>query len=200
MHRAVVGALRTIQGNFASDELAFLALTSKIELPFRDRLAFAMAVAAGAKRGRVAREYRRTDIALLEDGRASALVEIKACYSFDLIDQAHRFVSYVTADLEKARRCGRGRCACFGILLAVHPRSAIPSGIFDTIKYARRVNAKVKENGSPAVVKVVATKQAEKHLSSFELLYRFDWRLGEYLGIGADLMGWVVAPFPQDVA
>ena len=71
--------LRAIR--FEPGELAYLALTSKPELQVRDRLAWEL-TKAGV---RVAREWRRCDLALLSgNGTPLALVEMKATHTGDM--------------------------------------------------------------------------------------------------------------------
>ena len=69
---------------FAPGELAYLALTSKIDRPLQDRLAWSLRTQLPALV--VSREWRNTDIAVLSaDGRSPmVLLEAKARYSFDV--------------------------------------------------------------------------------------------------------------------
>lgn len=64
---------------FADDELAYLAATTKIELPFRDRLAYLSHRRFEPEGVLVAREWQRIDLAMLTaDGTPVCLVELKA--------------------------------------------------------------------------------------------------------------------------
>jgi hypothetical protein len=113
---------------FEVDELAYLALTSKIELPIRDRLAFALYKRLDQRL--VAREWKRVDLAVLgTDGSTpELLLEAKALYTFDLIGEAvwvDRFPKRVRDDVAALRN--RSDLAewtqLFALVLATHPLS-----------------------------------------------------------------------------
>ena len=192
MFSDLVNALNQAEKSFDPDELAFLALTSKIEQPFRDRLAYALAGPAVESGGRIAREYKRGDIAWLIGQAPKAIVELKACYTRDLITQPEIYLRYLKSDLQKAAACGGPDCGCFAVLLATHPRSSVPPEIFDTIKYARKVNSEIKKYGNPEEVRQLAEVKARSHLHQLGPTHEFCWSLGAYLGIQVDLLGWLV--------
>src|SRR5438105_184489 len=77
----LIAGLRDAAASFDPGELAYLALTSKVEHAVRDRLAWAL-----SKRGHcVAREWRRTDLAVLDEaGDPRAALEAKATYTHDV--------------------------------------------------------------------------------------------------------------------
>lgn len=77
----LIAGLKDAGASFESGELSYLALTSKVEHAVRDRLAWAL-----SKRGhRVAREWRRTDLAVLNDaGDPLVALEAKATYTHDV--------------------------------------------------------------------------------------------------------------------
>src|SRR5215218_1528708 len=99
--------LSTIDRRFDVDELAFLALTSKMELPLRDRLAYVLF--RRLPQFLVAREWRRVDLAVLAPGDPPVpkmLLEAKALYTFDLVgDDAwiRRYPDKVERDVKKLR-------------------------------------------------------------------------------------------------
>jgi hypothetical protein len=95
--------LRSLEGpdpdtGFRRDELAYLALTSKPELPIRDRLAFCLHRTLEDKGLFVAREYhlggrKHADIAILQ-GKDSGmstkvLIELKVSSFFNLDREVH---------------------------------------------------------------------------------------------------------------
>src|SRR3954447_11031963 len=91
---------------FERDELAFLALTSKIELPIRDRLAYSLY--QRLDECLVAREWKRVDLAVLsDDGKTPVmLLEAKALFTFDLIGDdvwVDRFPQKVREDVKALR-------------------------------------------------------------------------------------------------
>jgi hypothetical protein len=174
------------------DEFAFLALTSKVELPFRDRLAYALATSAAPRGERVAREWKRCDLAWLSDSGPKLLVEVKACYTFDLVIQPDVFLGYLRADLLKSRNLVGSGPACFAVLLATHPSGEIPAPLFDTIKYASGVNGAISRFGGVDQVCTRAVAEAEGKLRGFSSVKSFRMELGSYLGIGAVVLGWIL--------
>ncbi len=77
-----------MDARFGADELAFLALTSKVELPVRDRLAYALFERLPDRL--VAREWKRVDLAVLARRPTPfpvMLLEAKALYTFDLVGE-----------------------------------------------------------------------------------------------------------------
>ncbi len=88
-------------------ELAYLALTSKIERPLQDRLAWLLHIRLPG--WVVSREWRAIDIAILSAGAESPLVllEAKAMYSFDVAWEhragAATYPRLMQQDIAKAR-------------------------------------------------------------------------------------------------
>ena len=75
-------ALSNVGRDFEEDQLAFLALTSKPELQIRDALAWRLHRALPDLI--VSREWRRTDLAVLDRaGNPLMLLEAKAMATFD---------------------------------------------------------------------------------------------------------------------
>lgn len=101
--RQVLGAaVAGLTDAFEPGELAFLAVTSKAELPLRDRLAWRLAQDLGEAYV-VTREWRRADLAILAGSNVVAQVEAKALYSFDVLREAGRqkYLAYLHADAAK---------------------------------------------------------------------------------------------------
>ena len=110
----LVEELERLGALFEEDEVAFLALTSTIEGPVRDRLAYRLHKRLGSS-WLVAREWRKDDIAVLSRGDRAVpimLLEAKALYTFDLVGAAawvQRYPDMVARDFEKWSAYGRGR-------------------------------------------------------------------------------------------
>ena len=67
-------ALLNIDKLFGKNELAYLALTSKIENPIRDKIAVYLNNKLYEKDILIAREWKRTDIAAIKNGVAVSLI------------------------------------------------------------------------------------------------------------------------------
>src|SRR5262245_20896226 len=101
---ALRDAIHDALDRFAPNELAYLALTGKVENNVRDRVAWELNLKLEDRV--VARESRRRDLVVLEralDWSPVALLEAKALYSFDLVWKAEFFVDLVRKDIDKAR-------------------------------------------------------------------------------------------------
>ena len=183
---------------FQPDELAYLALTSKIELQVRDRLAFALYRRLGDRL--IAREWKRVDLAVLaSDGETpEMLLEAKALYTFDLIgNQAwvSRYPNMVKADL--AALCARQdlteRTQLFALVLATHPSSQATAHLKHVAKYSRGVGKAIGSHGDAAAV----LRQADEALRA-SLPHAGDIHAGEIPGgvaydVSVNVPYWLVA-------
>jgi hypothetical protein len=139
MTASIVSALSRAAESFAPDELAYLALTSKVEHAVRDRLAWALQTELGD--AVVAREWKRCDLAILDDLAVPlALIEAKAMYSFDAGSAARsRYLAWIGNDIRKARVLDQSsRADVFALLLSIHVEGVLdaPAGV---VKYRRDI-------------------------------------------------------------
>ena len=82
---ALIKSLQQTSIEFGEDELAFLALTTKIELPLRDRWAYVLYRKLSRSNLIVSREWKRIDLAVLKDKIPLALIQLKAMYTFNAV-------------------------------------------------------------------------------------------------------------------
>jgi hypothetical protein len=119
---------------FEAGELAFLAATSKVEQPIRDRLSWRLQQTL--KDYDVVREWRRADIAILKDESPVAVIELKAMYTFDTALNNHmQFVAAISKDEQKALKLVGPDVPIFTVLLAAHPKPSNPDLMKPFIKY-----------------------------------------------------------------
>jgi hypothetical protein len=137
---------------FEVGELAYLALTSKVELPIRDRLAFALYKRLDQRL--VAREWKRVDLAVLApDGSTpELLLEAKALYTFDLIGEAvwvDRYPKKVREDIAALRNRSDlvEWTQLFALVLATHPLSQAGPELRHVAKYSRGVGKAIEALG-----------------------------------------------------
>ena len=102
---ALTTALSEIAASYAPDELAYLGVTSKVELPFRDHLAWLLHRALSPEFV-VSREWRRADLAVLHGSDVLAQVEAKAMYTFDVLSPVNRkaYADRLRADARKMHK------------------------------------------------------------------------------------------------
>lgn len=118
----IVRALKGLEGAFDKNELAYLALTSKPELPVRDRLAYQMYREFRERTHNVAREWGRVDIALLERDQPRICIQLKAWSLFTFIDRqgARRHRVDVEEDIDKCRSRFGSEPKVYSLILATH--------------------------------------------------------------------------------
>lgn len=134
------GALKDLRSE-PPERLAYLALTSKVEHPFRDRLAWRLHEILWPNY-LVAREWRRVDLAILDrkTGGPAALVELKAMYTADAVapDVLRRFAGMMSDDAKKAAKLADA--PVFNILIATHVDGEITGALSKAVKYANGLN------------------------------------------------------------
>ncbi len=98
----VANAMKSLGDEFSANELAYLALTSKVELPVRDRLAYSLHRQFGnIDRAIIAREWQRVDLAILVEQKPKLLLEVKAMYDFDILKRNGKMLDSVRKDLRE---------------------------------------------------------------------------------------------------
>jgi hypothetical protein len=187
-------AVHAIASPEAPDEIAYLALTSKPELPIRDRIAFQLTKLESCRERLVAREYRRTDLALLHHGEPELIVELKACYSFDMVTNPARYIDYVARDLTKCRETAGNECERFGLLLVTHPRVAVAPDLRTLVKYSGGINAALRASGNEQRLHERAATAARHGLQALGPVVPVGFGEGEYAGVRLQLDGWLVGP------
>ena len=163
MHDKLIDSLHDLTGEFQPNELAYLALTSKIEGPLRDRWAYSLHQALSPEHV-VAREWpgprtsgkrRRADLAIVAHGSAHAIIELKAIYSFDVINSRHKeFIEWLRTDGEKWSDCASA--SIYTVLLVTHPDGEVAGHYERIVKYVPEINRAVHKCGSPEKVKARA--------------------------------------------
>ena len=159
MHDKLIDSLHDLTGEFQPNELAYLALTSKIEGPLRDRWAYSLHQALSPEHV-VAREWtgpsgKRADLAIVAHGSAHAIIELKASYSFDVINSGRKkFIEQLRTDGEKWSDCAGA--SIYTVLLVTHPDGEVAGHHKGIVKYVPEINRAVRKCGSPEKVKARA--------------------------------------------
>ena len=193
-----------MQNAFRENELAYLAMTSKIEMPFRDRLAFQLHNALSSNKIFVAREWptgdshKAIDMALIDKhGNPLDLMELKALYTFDVFKREgdkivlEKYFDYMINDLEKMN--GFQDVGKYLILLMSHvPQvpSKIPKKLVkydgDIVRYMDQLNS-----GNDAKYRYDVLRLAnEKFVNSPEIKEgKID--CGQAFGVNVSLFFWI---------
>ena len=180
--------------NKRKNELAYLALTSKVERPVQDKWAFLLHRELQPKY-LVAREWKRLDIAILNKETPKALIELSAVYTFDVFSKSKRIIQKLEKDEEKSKKLFPKCKNIYTVLLMTHPYSRFPKAL-TSLKYRKGVNAsynkgKMRENSEPTEAK---DKMVEKLKQKVKGRIITDGKLeaGEAFGIKTSIFYWII--------
>ena len=194
MEELIKESLTSVDREFRPNELAYLALTTKIENPIRDRWAFMLHQNANASRLTVAREWRRTDIAVLEGEVPKALIELKAMYTFDAAldqDNIGGFCDAMEKDQEKARSLSPSESDIYTVLLATHPHSAVPKVHERVVKYRQGINSALKRYGGSDAVASAAVQAVNRRLAKKNIIASGSFDGGRAFEINTQVFYWL---------
>jgi len=165
--------LSTLQTSFYSNELAYLAATSKVEGQIRDRIAYQLHVQLEpgllVHREWKGRNNLWADIAVTdEQNRPKYLLELKA-HSAPTYEQG--YTELIRKDLQKLYRAGEGDTELYIIFLfnhLYHPGTLDPKYAY-AIKYFDLQNNASYQNGFAKDVSQQTDAHWQKHLSRIGL-------------------------------
>ncbi len=192
--RLLCDAIHSVGSSFVQDELAYLALTSKPEQHFRDRIAFNLYRQLENEAVLVCREWNRIDLAVIAaaDQKPIILVELKWMYSMDAWADRSDYYQAVLLDEAKALRIAAPDTAVYTLLLATHPKANIPAQFWPTIKYASNVNRHLLLAGTAEKIAQQAVMAASKLLGTHRICSSGDIDGGSAYGIPASVMWWLM--------
>jgi hypothetical protein len=204
--KLIIDALNAIGSDFLQNELAYLALTSKVEMPVRDKLAYKLHSNPSCKEI-VAREWKRVDIALLEDKskdlkgntkayswidntNPKALIELKAMYTgdFNLEKGTNQYIDALKVDSSSMEIIGN-EIANYNILLATHIEDEVESPYPPQIKYPSIANRTAGNNIEEVINDI--SGELEEHFEK-ESITPGVIDAGEAFGLKVKLMFWVI--------
>ncbi|MCX7292769.1 hypothetical protein [Janthinobacterium sp.] len=189
----LISALRGVESAFSRDELAYLALTQKVEQAFRDKLAFVLHQRLDNSRFLVCREWKRADLAVLEGGRPVLILEAKAGYTFDILnDKGYDFQNLVAADLKKTSilisKLGLDTSpSVYALVIATHPSMAPHDRFSDAIKYLPGITRFANASNNRESV----CKRMDLRMSAFELVDTHETCAGAAFGVKVTVYSWL---------
>ena len=195
----VIGSLSTLEDEFRCDELAYLALTTKIEQPLRDRWGFSLHRTLAPQGYCTARDWNAgdrnyIDLAILKDQVPAVLVELKAMYTFDAVTDRHRhmhFISELSADIERASQRGSG-AHVYGILLATHPDTQVTDEYHGIVKYADQINRAIRRQAGAGRVRSRAIDAVDHAFTGFGKVSSGELCGGRAFGVGVSVLWWLL--------
>ncbi len=209
----VYKALKGIGSKFSRrhGELAYLAVTSKIERPLRDKLAFQLHKLLKPKRRLVSREWgqkrrgrkKHFDLAILSaDGTAEVIIEIKAMGSPNAFKpkQIEKYSNKMRKDIKKCtEQFTDGKTKIFAILFATHPTSKFPGhlkgkGVVKSFVRFNSMNSRQK-NSQMTAQKNVLERLRKNFLS--QNVKSGIIRGGNAFGVKTNVIFWVIGPFAR---
>lgn len=141
-----------------------MALTSKIENPIRDEVAFHLYdkydnnyIISREWANKQRKGGSRRDIAILDTKNNPVLFfEFKNCYSFDLMLKGKilRYIRDIKDDFEKAKKSGNGKTKIYEVLIVIHPKTVIDDNFERVIKYNNQINRALKKNEEDKITKI----------------------------------------------
>ncbi len=191
MEETILNTLTSVDKAFTSNELAYLALTSKIEMPLRDKWAFSLYRALSNRGLIVSREWKRADLAILEGAHPKALIELTAMYTFNALGKCG-FVDKMKADQEKARKLAGHDTFIYTVLLATHPLREVDDKYEGVIKYGTGINRALRKHGNANQVEKVAKNAVLSRLSGKNIVLDITFVGGSAFEVETNVMCWVV--------
>jgi hypothetical protein len=191
----IVDSLKETLGEFNENELAFFALTTKIELTLRDRWAYVLFSKLSKSNFLVSREWKRTDIAIIEENKPVVLIEIKALYTFDAISARGNYkkrISYLQDDEEKATRLASKDTDIYTVLLATHPLTSIPYILEGVVKYVPGINGAFSKHQNANNIRKIATERIREEFKGKNLITEGILKAGLAFGIETEIIYWIL--------
>jgi len=192
----VTKSLQSLSGAFLPDELAYLALTQKVEHAFRDSLAFRLhQQIQGMPHLLVCREWNRTDLAVVDGTQPKLLLEAKAIYTFDILKSGaqHPYPDQLQQDIEKAQQWRQGglnpELEVLALLIATHPHDPPSPEYREAVKYYGGVVKYATKSNT-----VAAADQEVRRRVDLPVLAHGEVLGGKAFGIGVSVAYWLFKP------
>ncbi|RYH70088.1 MAG: hypothetical protein EON54_01815 [Alcaligenaceae bacterium] len=195
----LIASLQEVESSFQPDELAYLALTQKVEHAVRDKLAFKLhqSLSAVSPELMVCREWLRADLAVVQHDRPLLILEAKAVYTFDICKSGaqHPFPELVAADLEKAARWASSAppespLETFALVIATHPHTAPSPQYRQAVKYFGGVVKYAVESNTYEA----ACKTMDQKMNHIERIHSCQVKAGRAFGVDVSVFLWLYKP------
>lgn len=203
MHAFLTEMIDRAGRSFATGELAYLALTSKIERPFLDRLAFAAQVELAPSGVHVAREFfvagaGRADVAILRGEQTLCLVEGKAMAVADCTRAEPRrreYADLLQRDLTRYSYSAFPTAEIYSLLLGVHPLARLPTELRRVVKYVGLLNSAFGLLHSADKIYAEANRNLRGYLLNDVIVGAGAFDAGAAFGIPVEVRWWLFGPF-----
>lgn len=196
LHDLALLALLDLPRRVDPDHLAWLGLTSKPELAIRDTLGWVLQQTLDSQV--VAREWRRSDLAVLSDGQPDLIIEGKALYGFDALhpSTSAKYTAAVSRDIEKASRLSPSAGVTATVLM-VTPTSPWSGSDHAAVAYnGSGQNQLTARGGSDSLE--VATRSVWTALSALGHVGTIEFEPGTAFGASVSTTIFTVQPAARD--
>jgi hypothetical protein len=195
LDKTIISSMKLVADDFHENELAYLALTSKIELPIRDKWAYILYKRLAHQEFIVSREWKRTDLAIIYKEMPKILIELKAIYTFDAIADPDNIKGYpkkMLLDREKASGLADDDTSIFTVLLATHPLDTVPTKLKKIVKYTVGINHTFCKLGNSKKIATEAMRIVNKKFENRNVVAKGVLSGGEAFDIGVEVMYWII--------
>lgn len=205
-------ALRDAAADFLPDQLAYLAATRKFEDPVRDAMAWRLHLQLLERGLTVSREFpmsrlptappqtrARADIAILHGIDMTAVVELKALYTFDVHRPKKRneYRKLVAADLARVA-LHSPTAEAFAVALTTHVAGDVRADLVDVVKYAAGVRSAIKMHDSAEALRTSALPLWRSTLDELGApVEHVEFGKGAVWDLDVVVDAWLVGPVPQ---
>ena len=192
----VADTMESLDQKFSQDELAYLALTSKVEVPIRDRLAYSLHHKFGEENIRVAREWtkhceiKRVDIAVIDNHVPRLLLELKSFNSFNLFrpNFCRGYPNDVQKDIDKLGDYQpKEPLERIAMILVPNVLDSDPGGLSGIVKYNLWKYGVIEEDELKSAV--------IKNFGRFNVFAAGRIVGGRAYGIGVNVHYWIFGPY-----
>ncbi len=161
--------LASLATYFNANELAYLALTAKIEQPLREKIAYRLQQRITAENPDLycAREWHDTDIALIDkEGNVNRIVLIKSGYTADETNMNASMVGFypkkIIDDLRKTAELGGNETKYFALLFYTHIDKPVPAHLKKIVKHDNSLNRAFKQQNAAQII-----EEAQGYINHF---------------------------------
>lgn len=179
---------------FAENELAYFALTGKIERQVQDKLTFLLHKTLVDQH--VWREWKNIDIAALdENGEPKILIELTAVQTFDLAltpePITDGLLRKVNKEQSKFRQFSGKSTESYTILLATHLNSPVAEKYKTNVKYYKNLERAFTKVFYPNKIKSMAQEQINNTFIQREFVISGELNVGEEFGVEVSVLYWI---------
>lgn len=190
----LVDVIKRSMDSFKKNELAYLSMTSKNELPIRDRIAYELY--SNYNNYIVAREYSpkginsRIDLAILKNNNIKDIIELKSMYTFDSVNMQN-FINSINNDFNKNSELLSDVINQYEIIIATHVKT-IPNEEFSKyIKYYRLIKKYTLKDSKELIKNLDCIIKKEFPEKQYEIR-SFIINAGEAFEVDVDVCFWIL--------